>query len=124
MVRVALLLALFATGGFQFPVYRYPRQPYPHEAARNPAVRPVLRKSVPPQYTPEARKARVQGVVILEVVVERDGRISGGKVLKPLPFGLTQKAIDSLKEYRYTPAKNARGETVRCLMNVLVQFKL
>ena len=109
---------------FEHPLYRFPRTPSPNEPVRDPAVQPRLLKSVPPEYTAEARKARIQGIVILELIVEPDGRISGGKVLKPLPAGLTQKAIDAVKEWRYSPGETRQGAPVRCLLNVTVRFTL
>lgn len=95
----------------------------PNDPDPNPAVRPRLVKSVQPEYTDEARTAGVQGIVILQLVIERDGRVSGGKVLKPLPFGLSQKAIDAVQHWHYTPAENELGKPIRSSQNVTVHFK-
>ena len=124
MVRVAILCAVLAGISGEHPLFRFPPETRATDAIRNPAVRPVLRESRPPEYTAEAKKARISGVVVLEIVVERDGRVSGGRVLKPLPMGLTQKAIDAVRHYRYTPGKNKKGKPVRTLLNVTMPFRL
>ena len=95
-----------------------------NDPVRDPAVRPRLIKHVPPQYPDEAKKKRVQGTVVLELLVERDGRVSAGRVLMRLPFGLTQSAIDAAGQWRYTPAKDERGRLVRALVIAKVRFEL
>lgn len=118
-----MLLLLLAAFTFQHPLYRYPPKNRPADIVRDPAVHARLVKMVYPSYTPEARKARIEGV-ILELVIEKDGRVSGGSALKPLPFGLTQKAIDAVREWRYAPARDARGRPVRTVVNATVPFQL
>jgi len=107
-----------------YPKWIEPPRLRPNDPDPNPAVRPRLIESVEPEYTPEARKAGVQGFVILQLTIERDGRVSGGRVLKPLPHGLSQKAIDAVQHWRYTPAENQMGKPVRSSQNVSVHFRL
>lgn len=107
----------------EHPVYRIPPKRKPGDPEPDPAVRPRLIKSVPPEYTDTALKQLIQGVVVLELTIERDGRVSSGRVLKPLPSGLTQKAIDAVEHWRYEPGKDERGNPVRCSLIVMVQFK-
>ncbi len=64
---------------------------------------PVAIRRVAPAYTETAKAARISGIVIVEVVVGADGKISRGRVLKPLPFGMTQNVIDALREWRFRP---------------------
>ena len=90
---------------------------------RNPDVPPRLLKSSPAKYTPEARKAGIQGYVLLEVVVEREGHISGGVILKPLPLGLSHMAMEAVKDWKFAPAKH-RNRKVRAYHRVSVQFSL
>ncbi len=58
----------------------------------------------PPVYTEAARRARIEGVVRLDAVVGRDGRVAVGRVLAPLPFGLTAKAREAALRWRFRPA--------------------
>jgi protein TonB len=55
-----------------------------------------------PEYPQVARDARVQGVVILEAIVERTGDVSGVKVLRSIPL-LDQAAIDAVRQWKYEP---------------------
>ena len=64
---------------------------------------PVLVKEVKPQYTPEAMRARVQGIVALECVVQPDGTIGDVKVTKSLQDGLDQEAIKAVRQWRFKP---------------------
>ena len=91
---------------------------------REPAVRPRLLHSVEPQDSDPARKARIGGIVILELVIEADGRVSDARVLKPLPMGLDQKAVEAVRQWRYAPAEDPPGNRVRAIHDVTVNFRL
>ena len=65
---------------------------------------PTTISRVDPQYTELARKARVEGIVILEAIIDRNGNVTDARVLKPLPLGLDQAALEAVKrevQYRY-----------------------
>ena len=102
--------------------YKFPRRQRPGDPVDNPTLRPVLIRKVDPDYTDEARKARVSGIVVLQIVIEADGRVSGGYVLKPLPMGLTQKAIDAVEKWKYEPAVH-KGLPVRTNEIVKIAFR-
>jgi protein TonB len=106
------------------PLDRIPSMPQPDDPVRNPATPPELIKSVQPKYTELARKARIQGVVILELLIERDGRVSDARVLKSLPMGLDVAARQAVLYWRYKPGRNLRDEPVRTLLHVTVPFRL
>jgi len=61
-------------------------------------------------YADEAVKNRVQGTVILTVVVGPDGKASDIVVRKPLPDGLSEKAIEAVKAWRFDPALGPDGK--------------
>ena len=105
----------------QHPLERIPPAPRPGDPLRDPEVPARLLKSADPSYPEDARRRGVSGFVILEIVIETDGRVSAGRVLKPLPFGLTQAAIDAVGKWRYSPAMD-RGRPVRALQQVTVKF--
>ena len=63
---------------------------------------PRIVKQVDPAYPELARKARVEGTVILEATTDLYGRVAGVKVLRGVPL-LDQAAIDALKQWVYEP---------------------
>lgn len=84
---------------------------------------PVKIYSPQPLYTEDARQAGVQGVVILEAVVDIDGKVRNVKVLKGLPMGLGQSAVDAVMTWRYEPAK-LKGKSVPVYFTFTISFSL
>jgi TonB family protein len=84
---------------------------------------PVAIERVEPSYTEEARKARISGIVILEAVIGRDGLVKDVSVLKPLPFGLDQSAVDALKQWKFKPG-TLDGKPVDVIFNLTMNFRL
>ncbi len=88
------------------------------------AVRPPVKLSGPgAAYTEMARKARVQGIVLLEATIDREGRVRDTRVLKGLPMGLNESARDAVHRWRFRPASRD-GEAVPVYFTVMVEFKL
>jgi protein TonB len=106
---------------FDHPLYRYPPRPDPNAPMRNPQSPAKLLERVEPESTPAAKRAGVTGIVILEVVIDTDGKVAAARVLKPLPFGLDEKALEAVRKWRFEPAKH-RGQVVPCFQNVTVRF--
>lgn len=69
-------------------------------------VKPTLVKRAEPRYTDEARRREITGWVLLEAVVQTDGRVGDVRVLHSLDalYGLDDAAIKSAREWRMTPA--------------------
>jgi TonB family protein len=84
---------------------------------------PVAIEKVEAAYTEEARQARISGIIILEVIIGRDGLVKTAKVLKPLPFGLNQSAIDAVSQWKFNPGTLA-GKPVDVIFNLTVNFRL
>lgn len=73
------------------------------------SVRDVTRKAVllskpEPSFTTEARENEVVGTVKLRMILGADGRVSNIAVVKGLPDGLTESAIDAARLIKFTPA--------------------
>ncbi len=66
---------------------------------------PVTIKRVNPIYTEIARRARVSGIVIIEAIIDKQGRVRDAKVLRGLPMGLDAAALAALKQWTFEPAK-------------------
>lgn len=76
-----------------------------------------------PAYTETARKARLQGTVIVQVVSDQDGNVTSAKILKGLPLGLDEQAIAAVRQWQFVPAMRA-GRPVRVYYNLTVNFLL
>jgi TonB family protein len=76
-----------------------------------------------PRYTEEGRQARTQGVVILEAVVDSNGDVGRVKVLKGLPYGLSDAAVDTAKQWKFRPAMRG-GQPVSVYLNLTIRFSL
>ena len=77
---------------------------------------------VAPAYPPIAQAAHVQGVVILEAVLNAQGRVESVRVLRSIPL-LDQAAVDAVRQWRYTPTL-LNGMPVPVIMTVTVNFTL
>ena len=78
-----------------------------------------------PQYPDLARRAGLQGTVILLVVVEADGSIGEIEVIRSPDqrWGFDLAAIDAVKEWRYEPAL-MNAQPVAAYIQVMVEFAL
>jgi protein TonB len=84
---------------------------------------PTLLKEVKPDYTEEARRRGVEGDVVMEIVVRRDGSVGDVRVLQGLGHGLDERAIAAVRRWRFNPATR-RGAPVDVLVEVAMEFKL
>jgi TonB family protein len=84
---------------------------------------PVRIHAPDPHYPEEARHARVQGVVILQTIIDVLGNVTDIKVLKGLPSGLTESAVDAVSKWRFKPATR-EGEPVAVFYLVTVSFSV
>ena len=76
-----------------------------------------------PCYTEEARQARLQGVVVLQVVVRSDGSVGEIEVLKHLGLGLTESAVETVRTWGFEPA-TLDGDPIPVFLNLVVNFHL
>jgi TonB family protein len=76
-----------------------------------------------PAYTEEARKAKLQGVVVLWIIVNASGAVTDYEVVKPLGLGLDEKAVEIVKTWKFKPAM-IDGSPVPVRILVEVPFRL
>ena len=87
-------------------------------------VDPVLLVKTTPTYTNEAIKAKVQGVVVLQAYIRKNGRVDQASVLRGLGYGLEQQAIKEIvTNWRFRPA-TYQGSPVDLLATIEVTFSL
>ena len=86
---------------------------------------PRVLREVKPQYTSDAMRAKVQGTVLLECVVQKDGSVGEVQVVRSLDstFGLDQEAIKAAKAWRFAPGTRM-GEPVPVLITIELTFTL
>ncbi|MFZ0883803.1 MAG: energy transducer TonB [Candidatus Acidiferrales bacterium] len=75
-------------------------------------------------YSDAAVKAKVQGTIVLKVVVGADGRAEKISVQQALPCGLDQQAINAVKNWKFKPATGPDGNPATVLQTVEVTFHL
>lgn len=76
-----------------------------------------------PKYTEAARKERLQGIVILQATINEKGLVEDVEVIKELPLGLTENAIEALRHWTFEPA-TLDGDPVAVFYNLTFNFRL
>jgi len=85
---------------------------------------PVVIVQPLPLYTEDARKARVEGIVVISAVVRRDGTVDSFRVLRGLGYGLDESAINTIAtKWRFRPGTKD-GQPVDVQANIEVSFRL
>ncbi len=77
-----------------------------------------------PEYSDEARKAKYQGTVLLDVTVTADGRVVSPVVIKGPGLGLEEKALAQVRNWKMRPAVGPSGKPVNCRVQIEVTFHL
>ena len=78
---------------------------------------------VVPRYPPMARRAGVEGAVVIRGIVRRDGTIDDVEVIKNLPYGLGDAAREAVSQWRFRPA-TFHGDPIDVYYTVTVNFRL
>lgn len=84
---------------------------------------PTAISRIDPQYTEIARKARIEGIVVIEAVIDRNGDVTDARILKPLPMGLADAALEAVKRWKFKPG-TLNGQPVPVYYNLTVTFRL
>jgi protein TonB len=85
--------------------------------------RPVPLSATPPRYTEIARRAGIQGAVILEAVIDEHGRVINARILKGLPMGLDQEALATVRGWTFQPA-TLGDRPVKVFYTLTVHFQI
>jgi protein TonB len=86
-------------------------------------VKAYISERPKPRYTEEARRARIQGYVIVKVVLRSNGELGTIQVIRGLPGGLTESAIRAACKIRFKPAIKDRKEVTQ-MVQVEYGFRL
>jgi periplasmic protein TonB len=118
----ALSEALSSTRSAPVPVKTFDPPPVKRIRVASRVVEANLIHDVPPQYPPEAGRARLEGAVVLMAVIGQDGSVKDVRVESGLPI-LAQAAIDAVKQWRYKPYL-IDGEPVEVDSRITINFTL
>lgn len=90
-----------------------------------PAVPPRVVRSQQPSYPGAERKAGVEGTAVIQMLVGRDGRVETASVLTSSgSANLDAAAVSACRSWRFTSARNASGQNVRCYVSVPLVFRI
>jgi protein TonB len=89
------------------------------------AAAPVVLSQTMPVYPPVARARGIEGLVVLESVIDRAGRVEPDSltVVQSVP-ALDTAAMTALRQWRFRSGRDARGEPVRVVVQVPIRFRL
>jgi TonB family protein len=76
------------------------------------------------QYNSLAIRNHREGIVVLTAVVGADGKAHDIVVIKPLPDGLTEKAVEAVESWRFNPAKGPDGNPATVRRTIEVNFHI
>jgi len=86
-------------------------------------TRPEPVHQVQPRYTELARRAGVQGTVIVEAIIDEQGNVDNVRVLRGLPMGLDREAVTAVQQWKFRPAMMG-SKPVKIYFTLTVNFTI
>lgn len=84
-------------------------------------VKPLPLRTPPPRYPAELKAQGVAGIVLLTVVIDREGQVESCEVVRASDEGFIEPTTVAVKQWRFRPAEKG-GEKVRARFQLPVQF--
>jgi TonB family protein len=84
---------------------------------------PKCNKCSPPEYDDDARRARWEGSVLLNVMIDERGQVSSITVAQNAPYGIEHQAIKAVTKWRFDPATQ-NNKAIQACTQIQVQFRL
>lgn len=84
---------------------------------------PRLLREVRADYSDAARRARIEGEVVMEIVIRRDGSVGEVTIQRGLPMDLNDRAVQAVRQWKFAPAR-MKGTPVDVIVEVSVEFRL
>ena len=94
--------------------------PLPPQRLGGDVAQANLLTTVNPVYPADARAARVQGVVMLQATIDREGKVTDLRVIRGHPL-LNDAAVDAVKQWRYKP-QTLNGQPIEVITTITVNF--
>ena len=91
----------------------------------NGVTAPVAVRRAAPTYTSEAMRARAQGIITVECVVEPTGVCGDLRIVRTFtpPFGLDTQALDAARRWRFRPGTRG-GQSVPVVVRLEIEFNI
>jgi TonB family protein len=86
-------------------------------------TQPVVIRRTPPRYPSSARRAGIEGIVVVRAIIRRDGSVDDVEVLRDLPNGLGDAAADAVENWRFRPAEY-QGRPIDVYYTVTINYRL
>ena len=93
----------------------------PYANVRSPAA---CRYCPEPPYSDDARRAKLQGLVTVRVLIGSDGRAKRIQLVKGLGMGLDESAVEAIRNWRFQPAHDARRQAIASWATIETRFQL
>jgi TonB family protein len=120
------ITSAFGPGGGNGPAIPSPPPPAPAPPklvrAGGAIKMPTKIHEVAPDYPQIAQKSGIEGMVIIEAIIDVDGTVRDARILRSIPF-LDRAALDAVRQWRYEPTR-LNGVVVPVAVTVTVQFHL
>jgi len=84
---------------------------------------PIVLNNVAARYSDQARRAKIQGICLIRLIVDAQGMPQNPMVIGTLDPGLDQNAIEAVMKYRFKPAMKG-NQPVPVMITVEVNFRL
>jgi len=85
---------------------------------------PVALNSVEAEFSDEARRAKYQGICLIQLIVDTQGNPQNPRVIRTLGMGLDEKALEAVRKYKFKPAMKDGKTPVPVMITVEVNFRL
>jgi TonB family protein len=96
---------------------------HPGGAGQNLIAAPHILSKVEPKYSEEARKNKLQGSILMSVIVDATGAPTQIAVLRPLGMGLDEQAVEAVSQWKFAPGTK-NGTPVAVFSQIEVTFNL
>ncbi|MFN2387909.1 MAG: TonB family protein [Thermoanaerobaculia bacterium] len=99
----------FGEPGEEFPPSLPGEEPFEEPEGGEVLEHAVLLSKVSPVYPEAARRLGIEGTVVLEVAIDASGRVREVEVVRGLPYGLSEAAVEAVRRWQYRAARGPSG---------------
>ncbi|MFC2173934.1 energy transducer TonB [Acidobacteriota bacterium] len=86
--------------------------------------KPKIIEAIHPKYPEECKKKGIEGIVVVETIVSKDGSCEVKEVVKSPHKLMSDSAVESVNKWRFDPARDEQGNPLNVVMKLSVQFRL